>query len=81
MTLEQRVSALEAQLAALGVKTLAEEAPSGYYTSVYSGEEIDSAVETVRSGTVIIPSSISGSDKRFRLTVDDSGQITAMEVT
>lgn len=63
------------------VNTMVDETPSGYYTSIYSGEEIDSAITDVRNGVVIIPSSTSGSTKKFRLQVDDSGTITATEVT
>lgn len=51
-----------------------------YYTSTYSGEEIDAAVAAIRNGDIEIPSSTSGSAKKFRITVDDSGTITATEV-
>ena len=81
MTIEQRLAALETQLARLSVNTLAKTDPSGYYTSVYSGEEIDQAVGDVRNGNIVLPSTTSGSDKKFRLTVDDSGAVTATEVT
>lgn len=63
------------------VNTMEGETPAGYYTSIYSGEEIDSTITDVRNGVVIIPSSTSGSTKKFRLQVDDSGTITATEVT
>lgn len=56
-------------------------APTEYYTSAYSGEEIDAAVGAVLTGKFVIPSSTEGSAKKFRLTVDDSGTITATEVT
>lgn len=81
MTLEERLAAMEDRLAKLSVNTLAEGDPSGYYTSVYSGEEIDQAVGDVRNGNLVIPSTTSGSDKKFRLIVDDSGTVTAAEVT
>ena len=58
----------------------AETEPSGYYTSVYSGEQIDTAVGDVLNGNFVIPSSTSGSSKKFRITVDDSGVLTATEV-
>ena len=74
MTLEERVAALEAQVTA-------QDAPTDYYTSVYSGEQIDQAVGDVLSGTFIIPSSTSGSTKKFQISVDDSGAVTATEVT
>lgn len=74
MTLEERVAALEAQVTA-------QDAPTDYYTSVYSGEQIDQAVGDVLDGTFIIPSSTAGSQKKFKITVDDSGTITATEVT
>ena len=74
MTLEERVAALEAQVTA-------QDAPTDYYTSVYSGEQIDQAVGDVLNGDFIIPSSTSGSQKKFKITVDDAGTITATEVT
>ena len=74
MTLEERVAALEAQVTA-------QDAPTDYYTSVYSGEQIDQAVGDVLNGTFIIPSSTSGSTKKFQISVDDSGAVTATEVT
>lgn len=55
--------------------------PTEYYTSIYSGEEIDNAVGNVLNGNIVIPSSTSGSTKKFKITVDDSGTITATEVT
>ena len=76
MTLEERVAALEAHMTAA---TQAD--PTEYYTSTYSGEQIDQAVGDVLSGTFIIPSSTPGSEKQFRVSVDDSGTVTAMEVT
>lgn len=76
MTLEERVAALEAQMTAA-----AQADPTEYYTSVYSGEQIDQAVGYVLNGDFIIPSSTSGSQKKFKITVDDSGNITATEVT
>ncbi len=54
---------------------------NGYYMSIYSGEQIDNAVGNVLDGDIIIPSSTSGSSKKFRITVDDSGTISATEVT
>ena len=76
MTLDERVAALEAQMTAA---TQAD--PTEYYTSVYSGEQIDQAVGYVLDGTFIIPSSTAGSQKKFKIAVDDSGTITATEVT
>ena len=76
MTLEERVAALEAQMTAA---TQAD--PTEYYTSVYSGEQIDQAVGDVLNGTFIIPSSTSGSTKKFQISVDDSGTVSATEVT
>lgn len=75
MTLEERVTALEAQMTAA---TQAD--PTEYYTSVYSGEQIDQAVADVLNGDFIVPSSTSGSQKKFQIKVDDSGAITAVEV-
>lgn len=53
----------------------------GYYTSEYSNEQMDEAVGDVLTGTFIVPSSTSGSNKRFQISVDDSGTVTATEVT
>ena len=75
MTLEERVTALEAQMT-----SATQDEPTEYYTSVYSGEQIDQAVGNVLNGTFIIPSSTSGSQKKFQIKVDDSGAITAVEV-
>ena len=76
MTLDERVAALEAQMTAA---TQAD--PTEYYTSVYSGEQIDQAVGYVLNRTFIIPSSTSGSTKKFQISVDDFGAVTATEVT
>lgn len=76
MTLEERVAVLEAQM------TAADQAnPTEYYTSVYSGEQIDQAVGDVLNGIFIIPSSTPGSEKKFQISMDDSGTVTATEVT
>lgn len=75
MTLEERVTALEAQMTAA-----TQAGPTEYYTSVYSGEQIDQAVGDVLNGDFIVPSSTSGSQKKFQIKVDDSGAITAVEV-
>lgn len=52
MTLEQRLDALERQVSALtervSMKAAAEE-PTEYYTSRYSGEEIDSLLDWVKA--------------------------------
>lgn len=80
MTIEQRLAALESQMSTLAVNTLAESDPSGYYTSVYTGEQIDQAVGSVLDGTYIIQSSTPGSVKKFRVSVDDAGTLTAVEV-
>lgn len=53
----------------------------GYYTSEYSNEQMDEAVGDVLTGTFIVPSSTSGSSKRFQISVDDSGTVSATEVT
>ena len=81
MTVDERLAALEEKLANLGVSTLADDGPSGYYTSVYSGEQIDQSVAAILEGNIVLPSSTSGSDKKFRLTVDDSDTVMATEVT
>lgn len=53
----------------------------GYYTSEYSNVQMDEAVGNVLTGVFIVPSSTSGSTKRFQITVNDSGTVSATEVT
>nr|DAG46804.1 MAG TPA: hypothetical protein [Caudoviricetes sp.] len=74
-TLEERVAALEAQLAALTAP------PTDYYTMAETGETVDAAVQAVKIGNFVIPSSTAGSTKKFKLTVDDSGAVSASQVT
>ena len=74
-TLEERVVALEAQLAALTTP------PTDYYTMAETGETVDAAVRAVKNGNFEIPSSTAGSTKKFKLTVDDTGTVSATEVT
>ena len=81
MTTEERLARLEELTAKLDVNQLADGEPSGYYTMIYSGEQIDNAVGDVISGNIVIPSSTSGSTKKFKLAVDDAGTVTATEVT
>lgn len=48
MTMEERVAQLEEQMAALSVRTMADDAgPSGYATSKYSVEEMDALLDKV----------------------------------
>ena len=48
MTMEERVTRMEEQIAALSVQALADTpAPSGYATSKYSVEEIDALLDKV----------------------------------
>lgn len=74
-TLEERVVALETQLAALTTP------PTDYYTLAETGETVDAAVQAVKNGNFVISSSTSGSTKKFKLTVDDTGTVSATEVT
>lgn len=74
-TLEERVAALEAQLAALTTP------PTEYYTLAETGETVDAAVRAVKSGAFVVPSSTVSSTKKFKLTVDDTGTVSASEVT
>ena len=71
MTLEQRVAALEEIFSKL----------QDYYTSAYSGEEIDARLRRIADDGIILPSSTAGSTKKFKLTVDDTGAVSATEVT
>lgn len=74
-TLEERVTALETQLAALTAP------PTEYYTMAETGETVDAAVQAVKNGNFEIPSSTAGSTKKFKLMVDDTGTVSASEVT
>lgn len=74
-TLEERVAALEAQLAALTAP------PTEYYTLAETGETVDAAVAAVKAGNFVVPSSTEGSTKKFKLTVSDSGTVGSVEVT
>lgn len=74
-TIEERISALETRLAALTAP------PTDYYTMAETGETVDAAVQAVKNGKFVVPSSTEGSTKKFRLTVDDTGAVSASEVT
>lgn len=73
--LQQQIDALTQRVDAITAP------PTDYYVHQYSGEQIDQAVGDVLSGDFIVPSSTSGSQKKFKITVDDAGTITATEVT
>lgn len=47
MTIEERLAELENKFAAMSVAQQAAGDPSGYYTSIYSGEQIDAAIGNV----------------------------------
>ena len=55
--------------------------PDTYAPSIYSVEESDELLQRVDEGEIIIPSSTAGSTKKFKLTVDDTGAVSAAEVT
>ena len=74
-TIEERISALETRMAALTAP------PTDYYTMAETGETVDAAVQAVKNGNFVVPSATEGSTKKFRLTVDDSGAVSATEVT
>lgn len=74
-TLEERVTAIETQLAALTAP------PTEYYTLAETGETVDAAVRAVKNGVFVVPSSTVSSTKKFKLTVDDTGTVSATEVT
>ena len=73
--LQQQIDALTQRVNAITAP------PTDYYVHQYSGEQIDRAVGDVLNGDFIVPSSTSGSQKKFKITVDDAGTITATEVT
>ena len=55
--------------------------PNDYYTMLYTGEKTDELLQRVDEGEIILPSSTAGSTKKFKLTVDDTGAVSATEVT
>ena len=55
--------------------------PNDYYTMIYTGEKTDELLQRVDEGEIIIPSSTEGSTKKFKLTVDDTGTVSATEVS
>lgn len=55
--------------------------PNDYYTMIFTGEKTDELLKRVDDGEIIIPSSTAGSTKKFKLTVDDIGTVSATEVT
>lgn len=55
--------------------------PNDYYTMLYTGEKADELFQSADEGKIIIPSSAAGSTKEFKLTVDDTGAVSATEVT
>lgn len=55
--------------------------PNDYYTMLYTGEKTDELLQRVDEGEIILPSSTPGSTKKFRLTVNDAGTVSATEVT
>ncbi len=55
--------------------------PNDYYTMLYTGEKTDELLQRVDEGEIIIPSSTAGSTKKFKLTVDDTGAVSATEAT
>ena len=52
MTIEERLNDLENKFAAMSVAQRAAGDPSGYYTSIYSGEQIDDAIGGVLEGNI-----------------------------
>lgn len=55
--------------------------PNDYYTMIFTGEKVDKLLKRLDDGEIIIPSSTAGSTKKFKLTVDDTGTVSATEVT
>ena len=55
--------------------------PDASNTEIYTGEKTDELLQRVDEGEIIIPSSTAGSTKKFKLTVDDTGAVSATEVT
>ena len=51
MTIEERLSALEQRISTMELQALAEETHTIYYTSKYSGEEIDALLDKVAAMT------------------------------
>lgn len=52
--------------------------PNDYYTMIFTGEKL---LKRVDDGEIIIPSSTAGSTKKFKLTGDNTGTVSATGVT
>lgn len=90
MVVGEQAAATAGHSAGTYVFHLVEGGATAYISSIYKQDEtgivpipaeyIDSAIQRV-GADVIIPSSTPGSAKKFKITVDDSGAISATEVT
>ena len=69
--LQNSGTAFNARLAA----AVAQDVQGGYYSSTHTGEEIDAFID----GEIVLPSATPGSQKKFLITVNDSGIITAVQ--
>lgn len=75
-TTDERLEKLESKN-----KLLREQVGAQADQAEFYGEKTDELLKRVDDGEVIIPSSTAGSTKKFKLTVDDTGTVSATEVT
>ena len=76
LTTDERLEKLESKNKLLREQVSAQADQAEFY-----GEKMDELLKRVDDGEIIIPSSTAGSTKKFKLTVDDSGTVSATEVT
>lgn len=75
-TTDERLEKLESKNKLLREQVSAQADQAEFY-----GEKTDELLKRVDDGEIIIPSSTAGSTKKFKLTVDDTGTVSATEVT
>ena len=75
-TTDERLEKLESKN-----KLLREQVGAQADQAEFYGEKTDELLKRVDDGEIIIPSSTAGSTKKFKLTVDDTGTVSATEVT
>lgn len=73
--LQQQIDALTQRVNAITAP------PTDYYVHQYSGEQIDQAVGNVLNGRITIQTSAKSKGTTYKIGVNESGLVTATEVT
>lgn len=66
MAIEERVAQLESQMDQVSVQTLSTDTPSGYYTSRYSGEQIDNLLSGQSAYQYAVAGGYTGTEEEFQ---------------